>query len=229
MPGRRLPKARAGMVRAGMVRTGSGRARTVRAGTAWTAAAIAVVVMASGGAAMAHDGYRVRPGDTLSAVATRMGVDPGRLAAANGLADPNRIFVGQVLKTPSVATTPSAGSTASSGTYKVRPGDTLSRVAPRLGVPVAQLASANSLSNPNNIIAGRSLVVPTAAATVATPSGDRASTTPSPPQPRPPRSRSVRRGSARCRAATSSTTTAMSSLVGRGTRASTCTHPGSPR
>jgi len=171
---------RASTVRAGTVRAGTVRAGTVRAGTAWTAAVIAVVVMTSGGAAMAHDGYRVRSGDTLSAVATRMGVDPGRLAAANGLADTNRIVVGQVLKTPSVATTPSAGSTPSSGTYKIRPGDTLSQVAPRLGVPEAQLASANSLSNPNNIIAGRSLVIPTAAATAPTPSGDRAPTTPSP-------------------------------------------------
>lgn len=170
MPGRRLPKARAGMVRAGMV----------RAGMAWTAAVIAVVVMASGGVAVAHDGYRVRPGDTLSAVATRMGVDPGRLAAANGLADPNKIVVGQILKAPSVATTPSAGSTASSGMYKVRLGDTLSQVAPRLGVSEAQLAAANSLSNPNNIIAGRNLLIPTAAATAPTPSRAAASTTPSP-------------------------------------------------
>jgi len=125
-----------------------------------------VIAMVPGGVAVAQDGYRVRPGDTLSAVARRLGVDPARLAATNGLADPNQIFVGQLLKTPppKAATAPPT----SAATYKVRLGDTLSQVAPRLGVSEAQLAAANSLSNPNSIIVGHNLVVPTAATAATT-------------------------------------------------------------
>lgn len=43
------------------------------------------------------DIYVVRPGDTLSAVARRYGVWPQLLADINGLADPNRLIVGQAL------------------------------------------------------------------------------------------------------------------------------------
>ncbi|MFN2503950.1 MAG: LysM peptidoglycan-binding domain-containing protein [Acidimicrobiales bacterium] len=44
--------------------------------------------------------------------------------------------------------------------YLVRPGDTLDQVADRLGVPVEELAAANGLDDPDFIVAGRLLVVP---------------------------------------------------------------------
>lgn len=45
-------------------------------------------------------------------------------------------------------------------TYTVQPGDTLSAIAARFGVTVGALANANGISDPNRIIAGRSLTVP---------------------------------------------------------------------
>jgi soluble lytic murein transglycosylase-like protein len=48
--------------------------------------------------------------------------------------------------------------------YTVRPGDTLSSIAGKLGVGVGALARANSLPDPNHLIAGRTLQVPAAAA-----------------------------------------------------------------
>lgn len=45
--------------------------------------------------------YVVRSGDTLSAIAQRAGVSVSQLAAANGIADPNRIYAGQTLQIPS--------------------------------------------------------------------------------------------------------------------------------
>jgi soluble lytic murein transglycosylase-like protein len=48
-----------------------------------------------------------------------------------------------------------------SAAYTVRPGDTLTAVASRLGVQVADLARANAISDPNRLVAGRSLAVPT--------------------------------------------------------------------
>ncbi|MEZ4241496.1 MAG: LysM peptidoglycan-binding domain-containing protein [Myxococcota bacterium] len=44
--------------------------------------------------------YTVRSGDTLSKIARRNGTTVAALASANGIADPNRIQVGQVLRLP---------------------------------------------------------------------------------------------------------------------------------
>lgn len=48
---------------------------------------------------------------------------------------------------------------ASAGTYRVKVGDTLSALAVRLGASQAQLAAANSIADPNLILAGQTLVV----------------------------------------------------------------------
>ncbi len=44
--------------------------------------------------------YVVRPGDTLSGIAAMFGVSVADLAYCNGIANPNLIFVGQILKIP---------------------------------------------------------------------------------------------------------------------------------
>lgn len=48
--------------------------------------------------------YRVKQGDTLAAIGAWFAVSPADLAAANGLADPNRIQPGDVLVIPNVET-----------------------------------------------------------------------------------------------------------------------------
>ena len=50
--------------------------------------------------------------------------------------------------------------TASTGTYTLRRGDTLSKVARRLGVPMDALARANGIADVNKVRAGQKLVVP---------------------------------------------------------------------
>jgi len=47
--------------------------------------------------------YTVRAGDTLSVIADRYGVRAADVIRLNGLADPNRIFVGQPLMLPESA------------------------------------------------------------------------------------------------------------------------------
>lgn len=129
----------------------------------------ATVVLSAPAAASAGE-YKVRPGDTLSAVADRLGTSVSRLAHLNGLKNPNKIVAGQTLRTSGAA----ASSTASSsgGSYLVRPGDTLSAIAARLGTSVSVLARANGISNANMIVAGTRLTVAggtsAAAAPVAT-------------------------------------------------------------
>ena len=56
----------------------------------------------SGGAVVATSGttYVVVGGDTLSGIAARFGVSASAIASANGLGDPNYIFVGQQLTIP---------------------------------------------------------------------------------------------------------------------------------
>ncbi|MEW1672840.1 LysM domain-containing protein [Streptomyces noursei] len=40
----------------------------------------------------------MRSGDTLSAIAARYGTTVAKLTAANGIANPNRIYAGQTIK-----------------------------------------------------------------------------------------------------------------------------------
>ncbi len=102
--------------------------------------------------------YVVQQGDTLDGIAARVGIDASRLAAWNGLADPDHVVVGQVLR----LTAPPAPAPARSspGTYVVQPGDTLASIADHFGVSTSSLAAANSLTNPDSIITGQVLSIP---------------------------------------------------------------------
>jgi len=48
----------------------------------------------------ARELYKVQPGDTLSSIAQRFGVSLQDLMTANGITDPDAIYVGQVLRIP---------------------------------------------------------------------------------------------------------------------------------
>jgi soluble lytic murein transglycosylase-like protein len=57
----------------------------------------------------------------------------------------------------------SATSTASAQTYVVRRGDTLSAIAARYGTTTSALARANRITNPNLVVIGKRLTIPTGA------------------------------------------------------------------
>ena len=135
-----------------------------RLGKAVVGVAALATVLGAVAPAGAHERYRVRKGDTLLDVAARLGVDPGALAAANGITDRDLILAGQTLVVPPAgasAPATSSGGKGGPGAYRVRAGDTLADLAPRLGVSQRRLAEANSLTNPNRIVAGQTLTVPT--------------------------------------------------------------------
>lgn len=102
--------------------------------------------------------YEVKPGETLARVAKRTGVPVSALAKVNGITDPNRVRAGQVLTIPSGDPSPAA---PAGGSYTVKAGDTLGRVAKRTGVAVEALAEANAISDPNRLRIGRVLTIPT--------------------------------------------------------------------
>jgi murein DD-endopeptidase MepM/ murein hydrolase activator NlpD len=112
--------------------------------------------------------YIVQRGETLSDIAEKVGVPVTQLAAANNLSDPNLVPAGRLLSVPpvgSVVTKPAdtatgAATVPSSGRYTVRPGDALSDIAVRLGVPLGQLAAANGIRDPNLITEGQVIAVP---------------------------------------------------------------------
>ena len=99
------------------------------------------------------DRYRVRPGDTLSSIASRHGLRPSDLARANGLRNPHHIRAGDVLRIPV------AGGARS---YRVRRGDTLSAIAKRFGVSAEAIARTNRLRSRHWLRVGQVLRIPDA-------------------------------------------------------------------
>lgn len=110
--------------------------------------------------------YTVKPGDTLSSIATSNGVSIDALAVANNLASPFLIGVGQKLLIPgssggsSASTLTQATSTSPSSIYVVQPGDTLSTIAARLQTTVDALIAANNLADPGMLSVGQQITLP---------------------------------------------------------------------
>lgn len=93
--------------------------------------------------------YTVRTGDNLSMIAARFKTTVSALQSANNIRNANLIFPGQVLKIGRQATIMSV--------YTVRPGDTLSAIASRLGTTVKHLQSVNNIRNVNLIYPNQTL------------------------------------------------------------------------
>ena len=127
------------------------KARPKRRGPVVVATAATMSLSSSGAGAATHV---VRPGETLSGIAARHGTSVSALVRLNDLDDPNLIVAGQRLRV--------GGRTGDRGmrTYTVVAGDTLSGIAARFGTTVAALTRANNLKNPNVIVIGTRLRVP---------------------------------------------------------------------
>ena len=92
--------------------------------------------------------YTVQRNDTLSEIAARFGTTVNALTLANGIADPDLIYPGQVLVIPTGGCVDN---------YIVQRGDTLSEIAERFGTTVARLASLNNIRNTDRIYVGQVL------------------------------------------------------------------------
>ncbi len=109
----------------------------------------------------APETYVVESGDTLFAIAERLGVDPEEIIRLNDLADPSNLEVGQVLKIPGAPAALPTGPAPLPGeplpestpappvvptgedTYTVQSGDNASTIADACGFTLDELAAAN--------------------------------------------------------------------------------------
>ena len=126
---------------------------------------VARVCSSTGSTGPAPSTYTVKSGDRLKDIALKFGVKWEDIASLNNIRDPNLIFIGQVLKLPSGATTTT---TASAGTvpagkaslYAVRNGDTLAAIAGTFGTTIERLMQINSISNQNLLFVGQLIKLP---------------------------------------------------------------------
>jgi LysM repeat protein len=77
----------------------------------------------------------------------------------NGIADANRIRIGQVLTIAgaAAAAAPAASTSGATTSYKVVPGDTLSGIASRFGTTSRNLMALNGITNANYLRIGQVL------------------------------------------------------------------------
>ena len=105
----------------------------------------------------------VRSGDSLWRIAKRNRMDVATLARLNGMSANDTLRAGQklVLNTRGTGggSSSSAGSASRSGSYKVRSGDTLSRIAKVFGVSVNDLVNWNGISRHSTLRVGQKLTV----------------------------------------------------------------------
>ncbi|SVB32925.1 uncharacterized protein METZ01_LOCUS185779, partial [marine metagenome] len=133
---------------------GSGYRLRWRAALAIVALVAASLVVVSPVAADVR--VTVRAGDSLSLLSLKYGVSVSAIMVANGITNPDLLYMGQELVIPGLG--PSAATT--SVVVTVEWGDSLSAIATDYGVSVAALMEANGIGDANAIFAGQELVVP---------------------------------------------------------------------
>ena len=103
--------------------------------------------------------YTVKKGDTLSKIAAKYGTTYQKIAADNGISNPNKINVGQVLRITTNKTVTTQTVTSNKVYYTVKRGDTLSGIARKYGTNVAKLVMLNGIKNANKIYVNQSIRV----------------------------------------------------------------------
>lgn len=102
--------------------------------------------------------HYVSYGETLYSIAARYGVPIDAIMQVNGLFNPDMIYVGQPLRIPGgygYGPGPGCGNQ-----YRVMPGDTLSGIAYRFGVPMPEVMAYNNMANRDMVYVGQTLCLP---------------------------------------------------------------------
>lgn len=111
--------------------------------------------------------HTVQRGESLAIIAAQYGTTYIVLAEMNGIANPDVLHVGQVLRVPAPAGTTApadSGATAPApqptGTYTVQRGDSLAIIAAKFNTNYIELARLNGITDPNVLHVGQVLQVP---------------------------------------------------------------------
>lgn len=110
--------------------------------------------------------YVVQSGDTLYAIAGRLGVAAQAIIEANGLSDPDQLAVGQALVIPGLDISgpnqlpEGRDSRGEAISYTVQAGDTLYDIALKFGSTVAAIVAVNQIADPDSLAVGQVLKIP---------------------------------------------------------------------
>lgn len=118
------------------------------------------------------DYHTVKLGDTLDKIARAYGTTAAAIIAANGISNPDLIWVGQKLRIPGTSQPgapvvqatakpkPKPAQPASPTIHVVQAGDTLGQIAKRYGTTVAAILAANDLPSADMLGVGQRLIIP---------------------------------------------------------------------
>ena len=99
--------------------------------------------------------YQIRAGDSYWSIARRHGIQVEDLERANPGVNPRRLSIGRTIQISGPSATRRV-----SGSYEVRKGDILGRIAKRHGVSLQELMAANPQVNPRRLRIGSTLTIP---------------------------------------------------------------------
>ncbi len=122
--------------------------------------------------------YVVASGDTLKLLAARFGTSINVLASLNGIYNYDLIYQGQRLSVPTMSGAPAPGPIpqpvpGNGATYIVQSGDTLRKIADRIGISVYDILALNpQIQNANWIFVGQVINVPGGPTLYTVQSGD---------------------------------------------------------
>lgn len=111
----------------------------------------------------------VAPGETLGKIASSYGTTVSALTAANGLANPNLLRIGQLIRIGSTSNPGVGASQVITGTHIVSAGESLASIARLYGTTVAAIAEVNGITNTGLIFVGTQLTIAEGTVEPATP------------------------------------------------------------
>ncbi|OGO51997.1 MAG: hypothetical protein A2148_04125 [Chloroflexi bacterium RBG_16_68_14] len=139
-----------------------------------------VVIVGAVSPVLQGETYVVQAGDSPASIAAQFGVTAEAIMEANGITDPTKLEVGQVLtisgvpaeesavldatREPKATPTP-APAPEEQTTYIVQEGDIPESIAAQFGISTEELMAANGITDPTSLDIGQELIIPARSAT----------------------------------------------------------------